>query len=203
MVQRKALSRDARQWGYNLEEKAYRLLNMVSPNIHTNIRLPRPKYYEQKKGFYTKKYEEADIIFQYKKKLYIVQCKRRKSRYSKSPKFFVTPDAKELYLNGRNVTAKYLSNLWHTKQYLRHHRIWKAYGEPEIKTILLVDAQLQIGKTKKSIGMVRDSYILRIEDLPEFLRFLRTPPQNNLKDSIGNIRVSEKNEKEDNGECKA
>lgn len=172
MVNRKLLGKASYKWGKQLEELTYRRLNQITSNVHTNIKIPIPQGI---KDPYNQHYVEADIIFHYKRTLYIVQCKRRKSMHYKSPIFGT--NGTHIYQSGHIVTAKYLGNLWQSEKYIKHHRMYEAYGRPNIKTVFLLDGILKGVNDEKPYVICRNTLMTTFDLLPKFLKKLRTSPR--------------------------
>lgn len=168
MVDRKLLGKKAREWGYNLEERAYRLLNQITPNVHTNIKIFHSDT--------NKQLVEIDIIFVYKRVMYLVECKRRKTRHTKSSVYY--SDGTHLFLDGRKVTAQMFGSLWRGERFIKEHRIHKAYGEPPIKRVFLLDGFLQGINEKKPYSKCNNVIITTMETFPLFLKKMRTSPYN-------------------------
>jgi hypothetical protein len=169
--------RDAREWGYNFEEYAYNLIKYITPNVHTNIKIPH----------------EVDIIFHHNKTLYLVECKRRKgyNKKGKTPLFFIPQECHtDLWFDGKQATRTYLGKLLESEQHIKSHRIYKAYGKPRTQTVLLIDGLLKIGHRLGDFAFCRDTYIITKQALPIFLKSLDTPLFWENKSSTGNVGVS-------------
>ncbi len=163
--------------GKNLEEWTYQQIKTHlghNNQNHTNIIIPRPPQYKGK-PYHEKTKIEIDNLFYHNGTLYIIQCKVRKgiSKTGKTNHFHTTEQiTNTLFFDKMPATHIFLDNLWKAKEYIKYHKLYKLYNPVRIKTILLIDSRLIVGKWPEHFVIVRGTYVITKQYFLNFLKIL-------------------------------
>lgn len=162
--------------GHKFEDQMYELLVFMfgKDNVWKRIRIPFAKKLPMEHN--VKKSVEIDLMISYRRKLYIIECKVRRGYTRKgleSNYFMPTADSQDLWFNGRKQTGMFLGNLWTAEKNIKYHRLYKACGNPEIQTVLLIDSKLKVDTESAPYAKCRNTYVITRIWFPNFLRYLQ------------------------------